>query len=132
MVRPLPILRPDSGRHLAKSNPPLCPLQQTAETGSAAGLGPRSQSFLCSRNMDKDTKLAILSLREALRETNKSTSETRHLTLRIHDALVKAQIRRYPGAYESSFEHPLSEQTRVKNKLAHLVDAGIQALRDSC
>ena len=82
--------------------------------------------------MDKDTKLAILSLREALRETNKSTSETRNLTLRIHDALVKARIPGYPEAYESSFEHPLSEQTRVKNKLAHLVDAGIQALRDSC
>ena len=45
MVRPLPVLRPDSGRSMAKPNPPLCSLQQTAETGNARGLGPRLQSF---------------------------------------------------------------------------------------
>ena len=38
MVRALPILRPDSGGGMAKPNPPLCSLQQTAETGNACGL----------------------------------------------------------------------------------------------
>ena len=38
MVRALPILRPDSGGGMAKPNPLLCALQQTAETGNACGL----------------------------------------------------------------------------------------------
>jgi hypothetical protein len=39
MVRPLPILRPDSGRSKAKRNPLLCSLPHAAETGKARGLG---------------------------------------------------------------------------------------------
>jgi hypothetical protein len=39
MVRPLPILRPDSGRSNAKRNPLLCSLPKAAETGNARGLG---------------------------------------------------------------------------------------------
>jgi len=57
MVRPLPVLRPDIGSHMAKSDSPLCSLQQTAETGNACGLGPRLQSFPRGSAMDKDTKL---------------------------------------------------------------------------
>jgi hypothetical protein len=38
MVRAVPILCPDSGGGMAKPNPPLCSLQQTAETGNACGL----------------------------------------------------------------------------------------------
>ena len=41
MVRALPILRPESGRRMAKPNPLLCSLQQTVETGNAGGLGTR-------------------------------------------------------------------------------------------
>jgi hypothetical protein len=44
--------------------------------------------------MDKDTKLAILSLLEALRESMENTSETRISSLRIDDALVKARVLR--------------------------------------
>jgi hypothetical protein len=40
MVGPLSVLRPDTGRSMAKPNPPLCSLQQTADTGNARGLGP--------------------------------------------------------------------------------------------
>jgi len=40
MVGPLPVLRPDIGRDMAKPDSPLCSLQQTAETGNACGLGP--------------------------------------------------------------------------------------------
>jgi hypothetical protein len=131
MVRPLPVLRPDSGRSMAKQNPPLCSLQQAAETGNGRGLGPRLQSFPWSSAIDKDTKLAILSLLEALRESMKSTSETRILSLRIHDALVKARVPSYPEVYECSFDRPLSELASVENKLAHLVDAGIQVPRNN-
>jgi hypothetical protein len=41
MVGPLPVLRPDIGRGMAKPDSPLCSLQQTAEAGNACGLGPR-------------------------------------------------------------------------------------------
>jgi len=44
MVRTLPILRPDSGGGMAKPNPLLCSLQQTAETGNAYGLGGDSST----------------------------------------------------------------------------------------
>jgi hypothetical protein len=67
MVRPLPILRPDSGRGMAKPGPLLCSLRQTAETGNACGLRLHLQSFQWRRAMDKDTRLAILSLCEVLR-----------------------------------------------------------------
>ena len=45
MVGPLSVLRPDTGRNMARPNPPLCSLQQTADTGNACGLEPRLQSF---------------------------------------------------------------------------------------
>jgi hypothetical protein len=60
MVRPLPVLHPDTGRSMAKPNPPLRSLQQTAETGNARGLGPRLQSFPLGTAMDEDTKLTIV------------------------------------------------------------------------
>jgi hypothetical protein len=44
MVGTLPILRPDSGGGMAKPNPLLCSLQQTAETGNAYGLGIHLES----------------------------------------------------------------------------------------
>jgi hypothetical protein len=79
--------------------------------------------------VDRDTRLAILSILEVSQETMKSASETRILRLQIHEALVKARVPGYLEAYESRFDRPLSELTEVKNKLAHLVDAGMQALR---
>ena len=39
MVTPLPILRANFGRGIAKPDPPLCSLRQSAETGNARGLG---------------------------------------------------------------------------------------------
>jgi hypothetical protein len=50
MVRPLPILRRDSGGGMAKPNPLLCSLQQTAETGNACGPETHRRSA-----MDKHT-----------------------------------------------------------------------------
>ena len=58
--------------------------------------------------MDKNTRLAIPSLLEALRESMKGTSETKILSLRIHDALVKARVPGYLEAHECRFDHPLS------------------------
>ena len=55
--------------------------------------------------MDKNTRLAIV---EALRESMKGTSETKILSLRIHDALVKARVPGYLEAHECRFDHPLS------------------------
>jgi hypothetical protein len=82
--------------------------------------------------VDKDTRLAIAGILEVSRETMKCASEMRILALHIHEALVKARVPGYLEAYESRFDKPVSELAEVKNKLAHLVDAGIQALRKNC
>jgi hypothetical protein len=47
--------------------------------------------------VDKDTRLAILDILEISREVMKDASETRILTLQIHEALVKARV---PGYLE--------------------------------
>jgi len=54
-------------------------------------------------------KVAILSLLEALRQSMKSTHETRILPLWIHDALAKARIPGYLEVYECGFDCPLAE-----------------------
>jgi hypothetical protein len=136
VVGPLSVLRPDTGRNMAKPNPPLCSLQQTADTGNARGLGPRLQSFtwggaIDAIDVDKDTKLAILSLLDALRESMNSTSETRISSLWIHDVLLKACVPSYLGASECRFDSPLSELASVENKLAHFVDTDIRGLRNN-
>jgi hypothetical protein len=96
-------------------------------------MGPRTppEVFSAGSAVDKDTKLANLRLFEALRESMKSTSETRILSLRIHDALVKVRVPSYPEVYECRFDHPLSELTGVDNKLALLLDAGTQVLKNN-
>ena len=118
LVGPVSVLRPDTGCNMAKPNPPLCSLQQTADTGNARGLAPCLQSFTWGGaiDVDKDTKLAILSLLDALRESMKGTSETRISSLRIHDLLVKACVPSYLGASECRFHPPLSELPSVENK----------------
>jgi len=82
--------------------------------------------------VDKDTRVAIAGILEVSREAMKCASEMRILALHIHEALVKAGIPGYLEAYESRFDKPISEPMEVKNKLSHLVDAGIQALRKNC
>ena len=82
--------------------------------------------------MDKDTRLAILDILELSQEVMKDASEARILTLQIHEALVKARVPGYLEAYESRNDNPLSALTDLNSKLAHLVDAGIQALRKNC
>lgn len=59
--------------------------------------------------MDKNTRLAIPGLLEALRESMKSTSETKILSLPVHDALVEARVPGDLEAYECSFDRPPSE-----------------------
>jgi len=81
--------------------------------------------------MDEDRKPANLSFFEAQRESMKSTSKTRILSFRIHDRQVKARVPSYLRAYESSFDHPLSELKIDEKKLAHLPAAGIQVTRNN-
>jgi hypothetical protein len=83
-------------------------------------------------DVDKDTRLAMLSILEVSQEAMKGASEPWILMLQIHEALVKAGVPGYLEAYESRYDHPFSELTEVKNKLAHLVEAGVQALRKNC
>jgi len=136
MAGPVSVLRPDIGRNMAKPNPPLCSLQQTADTGNARGLALCLQSFtwggaIDAIDVDKDTKLAILSLLDALRESMKSTSETRISSLRIDHVLVKACVPSYLGASECSFDPPLSELPSVENKLAHFIVTDIRGLTNN-
>jgi hypothetical protein len=81
--------------------------------------------------IDKDTELAILSPLDALRESMKNTSGTRIVSLRIHDALLKARVPSYVEVCECSFDRPLSELTSVENKLAYFLDAGIHVHRNN-
>ena len=59
----------------------------------------------------------------------KSMSQTKILSLRIHDALAKGRIPSNLEAYECTLDHPLSELTAVENKLAHPSDPSIQVSR---
>ena len=132
MVRPLPILCSDSRGHLGKQRSLLFTLQQAVTAGGASGLSRPPNSFLWRSDVDKDTRLAILSILEVSQEAMKVASETRILTLQIHEALVKARVPGYLEAYASWHDDPMSELSDVKSKLAHLVDAGIQGLRKNC
>jgi hypothetical protein len=82
--------------------------------------------------MDKDTRLAMISTLGVSQEATKGASGEPILTLQIHEALVKARVPGYLEAYESCCENLFSELTEVKGKLAHVVDAGIPALRKNC
>ena len=78
------------------------------------------------------TQGAIISILEVSRETIKGASEARILTLQIHEALVKARVPGYLEAYQSRSETLFLELTEVNSKLAHIIDAGIQALKENC
>jgi hypothetical protein len=81
--------------------------------------------------VDKDTRLAMASLLEELRESMKSRSEKGESSLQIHDAPVKASMASYLEVYECSFGHPPSGLTSVENRLADCVDLGIQVVRNN-
>ena len=129
MVRPLPVLLSGSRTDLAKQSSQLCTLQRIARSGCARGLARPLESFLWRSDVNKDTKLAILSILEALHEAMKRASETHLLTLQIHEALVKARVPDYLEAYDFRDDNPPPELTDIKNKFTYLVDAGIQALK---
>jgi hypothetical protein len=82
--------------------------------------------------MDKDTRLAMISTLGVSQEATKGASGEPILTLQIHEAPVKARVPGYLEAYESCCENLFFELTEVKGKLAHVVDAGIPALRKNC
>ncbi len=82
--------------------------------------------------MDKDTKLAFVSILEVSQETMQSASEARDLSLRIHEALLKAGVPGHLEAYESGDDNLLRELTAIKDKLSRFVGAGIQRLRRVC
>jgi len=82
--------------------------------------------------MDKDTKLAFVNILEVSQETMHSASEARDLSLRIHEALLKARVPGYLEAYESGHDNLLRELTGIKDKLSRFVGAGIQRLKGVC
>ncbi len=83
-----------------------------------------------SRNqMDKDTKLAIVSLLEVSQNILKNTSETRILALRSHEALVKAQVPGYLEAYDSYDARQYPELTAIRDKLSEVVELEVEGLR---
>ena len=79
--------------------------------------------------MDKDTRLALVDIVEVSQATMQSASETRILSLRIHEALLKACVPGYLEAYESGNDNSFGELIGIKDKLSRLVGAGIQRLR---
>jgi hypothetical protein len=82
--------------------------------------------------MDKDTKLAFVNILEVSQETMQSASEARELSLRIHEALLKARVPGYVEAYESGDDNLLRELTGIKDKLSRFVGAVIHRLRRVC
>jgi hypothetical protein len=115
MVRPLPVLRSGFRSDLAKRSSQLFTLQNTAKAGCARGLARPPEYLLWRSDMDKDTRLAILSILEVL-----------------HEAMVKARVPDDREAYASRYDNPLFELTDAENKLTHLVAAGIQAVGENC
>jgi hypothetical protein len=79
--------------------------------------------------MDKDTRLALVDMVEASQATMQNASEARILSLRIHDALLKARVPGYLEAYESGDDNLFSKLTGVKDNLSELISSGIQRLR---
>lgn len=82
--------------------------------------------------MDKDTKLAFVNILEVSQETMQSAYEARDLSLRIHEALLKARVPGYLEAYESGDDNLLRELAAIKDKLSGFVGAGIQRLKGVC
>ena len=82
--------------------------------------------------MDRDTKLAFVNILEVSQETMQSASEARNLSLRIHEALLKARVPGYLEAYESGDDSLLRGLTGIKDKMSRFVGAGIQRLRRVC
>jgi hypothetical protein len=79
--------------------------------------------------MDRETKLAIVGLLDVSKEMIKNASETRILALRIHEALVKAQVPGYLEAYGSHDARQYPELMRIRDKLSHAVELEIKMLR---
>jgi hypothetical protein len=71
----------------------------------------------------------LISTLDVSQEAMKGASEARTLTLRIHEARRQARLPGYLEAYQARCENLFSQLTDVKSTLAHVVDAGIQALR---
>jgi hypothetical protein len=127
MVRLLPILFPGPKSHLEKQSSQLFTLQQTASARGVSGISCWSKTFLWRSELDKDTRLTIISILDVSQEAMKAASKARTLTLQIHEALVQARVPGYLEAYQARCENLFSQLTDVKSKLAHVVDAGIQA-----
>ena len=78
--------------------------------------------------MDSDTKAVLLDLCHLCRETLKSTSETRLLTLRIHEALMNAQVPGYFEEYEVAEVH-FKELDLIKREMQELADTLLRKAR---
>jgi hypothetical protein len=99
VVKPLPFLRSIVGGCPAGQSVFLLALRKIAAAGDAHGLGRSPKSFLWRKDMDKDKGLAILSNPEVVQDAMRGLSQTRALTLQIHEALVKARVPGYLEAY---------------------------------
>jgi hypothetical protein len=78
--------------------------------------------------MDSDTKAVLLDLCHLCRETLKNTSETRLLALRIHEALMGAEVPGYFEEYEVAEVH-FKELDMIKRELEGLTDALLRKAR---
>jgi len=78
--------------------------------------------------MDSDTKAVLLNLCHLCRETLKSTSETRLLALRIHEALMNAQVPGYFEEYEVAEVH-FKELDLIKREMEELADTLLRKAR---
>ena len=65
--------------------------------------------------MDPDAKEAIVELCELCRETLISASETRLIVLRMHQALMEAQVPGYLEAHESTKGDYVTPENLIRN-----------------
>jgi len=79
--------------------------------------------------MDSDTTAVLLNLCELCRGILKSASETHLLALRMHDALLNAQVPGYFQAYEAA-EVSFKELDAMKCELKELTDNAVRELRE--
>jgi hypothetical protein len=82
--------------------------------------------------MDKEARLALVSLLEMSQETMQSASKARILSLRICQELPKARVPGLLEIYESGEDNSLRKPVGVKHKLSRFVGASVQRLRRVC
>jgi hypothetical protein len=88
-----------------------------------------AENFSMEKRRGQGHQAHLISTLGVSREAMKGASEAPTLTLQIKGARRQARLPGCLEAYQARCENLFSQLADVKSTLAHVVDAGIQALR---